>query len=126
LDLLMVVPDAAPPAGAERAEGLRVRRTQRKLHAQSRPRAATIWPWCATRSGRAQAHEAVGPAEAPALRLDDWNTWARWFEAAGVATPTRPGPVLNRAAALPKIAAFRSWLLAQAADDMRRLKALQS
>jgi LysR family glycine cleavage system transcriptional activator len=29
-------------------------------------------------------------------------------------------------AALPKIAAFRAWLLAQAADDTRRLKALRA
>jgi LysR family glycine cleavage system transcriptional activator len=28
--------------------------------------------------------------------------------------------------ALPKIAIFREWLLAQAADDMRRLKTLSS
>jgi LysR family glycine cleavage system transcriptional activator len=28
--------------------------------------------------------------------------------------------------ALPKITMFREWLLAQAADDMRRLKTLQS
>jgi LysR family transcriptional regulator, glycine cleavage system transcriptional activator len=28
--------------------------------------------------------------------------------------------------ALPKIARFRAWLLAEAADDMRRLKALRS
>ena len=112
----------------------------------------------------------------PLLRLDDWNTWSRWFEAAGVTDPVARGPVLNRASmlidaavdgqgialartalaawdlingrlvrpidvslrmsktywivcpkatsSLPKIATFREWLLAEAADDARRLKAL--
>jgi LysR family glycine cleavage system transcriptional activator len=32
----------------------------------------------------------------PLLRLDDWKTWNRWFEAAGVADPVAHGPVLNR------------------------------
>jgi LysR family transcriptional regulator, glycine cleavage system transcriptional activator len=110
----------------------------------------------------------------PLLRLEDWKTWARWFEAAGVAAPVVPGPVLNRASmlidaavdgqgvalarttlaawdlingrlvrpidvslrlsktywivcpkatsALPKIAIFREWLLAEADADTRRLK----
>lgn len=112
----------------------------------------------------------------PLLRLDDWKTWTRWFEAAGVTGPVAHGPVLNRASMLidaavdgqgialartalaawdlingrlvmpvdvslrmpntywivcpkvtssvPKIATFRSWLVAEAAEDARRLKAL--
>ena len=36
----------------------------------------------------------------PLLRLEDWTNWGRWFEAAGVTTQPRPGPVLNRASML--------------------------
>jgi hypothetical protein len=36
----------------------------------------------------------------PLLRLDDWKTWMRWFEAAGVADPVAHGPVLNSASML--------------------------
>jgi LysR family glycine cleavage system transcriptional activator len=36
----------------------------------------------------------------PLLRLGDWKTWNRWFEAAGVADPVAHGPVLNRASML--------------------------
>jgi LysR family transcriptional regulator, glycine cleavage system transcriptional activator len=36
----------------------------------------------------------------PLLRLDDWKTWSRWFDAAGVADPVAHGPVLNRASML--------------------------
>ena len=112
----------------------------------------------------------------PLLRLGDWSTWTRWFEAAGVPNPVAHGPVLNRASmlidaavdgqgialartalaasdlisgrlirpidlSLPmantywivcpkvtagsgKLAAVREWLLAEAAEDARRLKAL--
>jgi LysR family glycine cleavage system transcriptional activator len=112
----------------------------------------------------------------PLLRLDGWNTWTRWFEAAGVADPVARGPVLSSASMLidaavggqgialartalaawdiingrlvrpinvslrmsntywivspkvtssmPKIATFREWLLAEAAEDARRLKTL--
>jgi LysR family transcriptional regulator, glycine cleavage system transcriptional activator len=111
----------------------------------------------------------------PLLRLQDWNTWTRWFEAAGVPAGYVPhGPILNSASMLidaaadgqgialartelaawdlitrrlvrpidvslrmsntywivcpkgtsgvPKIATFRNWLLAEAAEDTRRLK----
>jgi LysR family transcriptional regulator, glycine cleavage system transcriptional activator len=109
------------------------------------------------------------------LHLDGWETWSRWFDAAGVADPVARGPVLNSASmlidaavdgqgialartalaawdlingrlvrpfgvslrlpntywiicpkatsALPKITIFRAWLVAEAADDVRRLKA---
>jgi LysR family glycine cleavage system transcriptional activator len=36
----------------------------------------------------------------PLLRLDDWSTWTRWFEAAGVTEPVAHGPVLNRVSML--------------------------
>jgi LysR family glycine cleavage system transcriptional activator len=114
----------------------------------------------------------------PLLRLSDWKTWTRWFEAAGVTDPVAHGPVLNSASMLidaavdghgvalartalvawdivnrrlvrpidvslrmahtywivcpkvtsrvPKIAMFRNWLLAEAAEDARRLKRLAS
>ncbi|MBI3514943.1 MAG: transcriptional regulator GcvA [Proteobacteria bacterium] len=129
-------------------------------------------------AGRGRIAKAADLLKFPLLRLDDWKTWARWFEAAGVSAPAVPGPVLNRAsmlidaaidgqgvalartalaasdlisgrlirpidvslrmantywivcpkatAALPKIARFRDWLLAEAADDRRRLKTLPS
>lgn len=112
----------------------------------------------------------------PLLRLDDWTTWSRWFEAAGVNDPIAQGPVLNSAsmlidaavdgqgvalarttlaawdlisgrlmrpfdvslqmpntywivcpkatASLPKNVLFRKWLLAEIAEDMRRLISL--
>jgi len=108
------------------------------------------------------------------LRLGDWKTWTRWFEAAGLTDPVAHGPVVNRASmlidaavdgqgialarttlaardiisgrlvrpidvslrmsntywivcpkvtsSLSKIATFRNWLLAEAADDARCLK----
>jgi LysR family glycine cleavage system transcriptional activator len=114
----------------------------------------------------------------PLLRLSDWNTWSRWFAAAGVAAdPVAHGPTLNSASMLidaavdgqgialartslaawdilnrrlvkpfdislrmsntywivcpkvtskvPKIATFRNWLLAEAAEDARRLKTIE-
>jgi LysR family glycine cleavage system transcriptional activator len=139
--------------------------------------AERLFPVCSPRliAGRKRL-KASDLLNYPLLRLDDWNAWARWFAAAGVDTPARPGPVLNRAsmlidaavdgqgialartalaahdliagrlvrpvdvalrmpntywivcpqatAALPKIAAFRAWLLSQAADDAKRLKVL--
>ena len=36
----------------------------------------------------------------PLLRIDDWSSWSRWFEVAGVTTQAIPGPVLNRASML--------------------------
>jgi len=130
---------------------------------------------CRTQSRRA----ALSPRNLlrfPLLRLDDWKTWARWFDAAGLAVPAVQGPVLNHASilidaavdgqgvalarttlaardlingrlvrpidvslrlsktysivcskatsALPKITTFRDWLLAEAAEDARRLRTL--
>ena len=137
-----------------------------------------LFPVCSPKlvSGRNRIEKAADLLKFPLLRLDDWKTWMRWFDAAGVAAPAVHGPVLNRAsmlidaavdgqgvalartalaasdlisgrlirpidvslrmsktywivcpkatAAVPKIATFRNWLLAEAADDVRRLKAL--
>jgi LysR family glycine cleavage system transcriptional activator len=126
-------------------------------------------------SGRNRITSASDLLKFPLLRLDDWTTWTRWFEAAGVADPVAHGPIINRASmlidaavdgqgvalartalaafdiingrlvrpidvslrmanaywivcpkatsSLPKIATFRKWLLAEAAQDARRLKA---
>jgi LysR family transcriptional regulator, glycine cleavage system transcriptional activator len=136
-----------------------------------------LFPVCSPRLlGRRKRIKAADLLNYPLLRIDDWRTWARWFDAAGVNAPAVPGPVLNRAsilidaaidghgvalartalaaadlisgrlvrpidvslqmsgtywivcpkatAALPKIVAFRDWLLAEAAQDMRRLRKL--
>jgi LysR family glycine cleavage system transcriptional activator len=139
-----------------------------------------LFPVCSPKlvSGRNRITRAADLLKFPLLRLDDWMTWSRWFDAAGVADPVAHGPVLNSASmlidaavdgqgvalartalaawdlingrlirpidvsirmsktywivcpkatsALPKITIFREWLLAEAADDMRRLKALHS
>ena len=139
-----------------------------------------LFPVCSPKllSGRNRITKASDLLRFPLLRLDDWKTWARWFDAAGVSAPVVPGPVLNRASmlidaavdgqgvalartalaawdlingrlvrpidvalrlsktywvvcpkatsAVPKITQFREWLLAEAAHDIRRLKALKS
>jgi LysR family glycine cleavage system transcriptional activator len=139
-----------------------------------------LFPVCSPKlvAGHNRIVKASDLLKFPLLRLDDWTTWSRWFDAAGVADPVAQGPVMNRASmlidaavdgqgvalartalaawdllngrlikpidvslkmsntywivcpkatsALPKIALFRAWLLAEAADDMRRLRSLQS
>ncbi len=139
-----------------------------------------LFPVCSPKlvSGRNRITKASDLLKFPLLRLDDWNTWSRWFEAAGVADPVAHGPALNSAsmlidaavdgqgialartalaardlisgrlvrpidvslrmsntywivcpkatAALPKIKLIREWLLAEAADDLRRLKSVHS
>src|SRR5436190_2943782 len=139
-----------------------------------------LFPVCAPKlvSGRNRITKAADLLKFPLLRLEDWKTWSRWFDAAGVTATPVPGPALNRASMLidaavdgqgialartalaawdlingrlvrpidvslrmsntywivcpkaissvPKIATFRDWLLAEAADDARRLKALAS
>ncbi len=134
--------------------------------------------WAGLVSGHNRITKAADLLKFPLLRLDDWKTWSRWFDAAGVTDPVAHGPVLNRASmlidaavdgqgvalartalaawdlingrlvrpidvslrmsktywivcpkatsALPKITIFREWLLAEAADDLRRLKTLHS
>jgi LysR family glycine cleavage system transcriptional activator len=137
-----------------------------------------LFPVCSPRfvTGRNRISRASDLLRLPLLRLDDWKTWMRWFDAAGVPDPAPHGPVLNRASmlidaavdgqgvalarttlaawdilngrlvqpidvslrmsktywivcpkatsALPKITMFREWLLAEAADDARRLRTL--
>lgn len=137
-----------------------------------------LFPVCSPKllDGRNRVASAADLLRFPLLRLDDWTNWGRWFEAAGVATPPIPGPVLNRASILidaaidgqgitlartslvawdlvhgrllrpvdvsltlantywivcpkaqsgtPKIAAFRSWMLEEAAADSRELAQL--
>ena len=137
-----------------------------------------LFPVCSPKlsSGRNRITTASDLLKFPLLRLDDWQTWSRWFEAAGVTNPVAHGPVLNRASmlidaavdgqgvalartalaawdlingrlirpidvslrvrntywivcpkatsALPKITIFREWLLAEAANDIFRLKTL--
>jgi LysR family transcriptional regulator, glycine cleavage system transcriptional activator len=137
-----------------------------------------LFPVCSPRllAGRNRITSAADLLKFPLLRLDDWKTWLRWFDAAGVGDPVVHGPVLNRAsmlidaavdgqgvalartalaafdlingrlvrpidvalrmsntywivcpkvnASVPKIAMFRNWLLAEAAEDARRLKTL--
>jgi LysR family transcriptional regulator, glycine cleavage system transcriptional activator len=137
-----------------------------------------LFPVCSPKlvSGRNRITKASDLLKFPLLRLDDWKTWARWFDAAGVAAPAVQGPVLNHAsmlidaavdgqgialarttlaawdlingrlvrpfgvtlrlsktywivcptatAMLPKVKRAREWLIAEAAGDSRRLKAL--
>jgi LysR family glycine cleavage system transcriptional activator len=140
--------------------------------------AERLFPVCSPKliAGRNRITKAADLLKFPLLRLEDWKTWTRWFEAAGVADPVAHGPVINRASMLidaavdgqgialartalaagdiingrlvrpidvslrmpntywivcpkvtssvPKIATFRDWLLAEAVEDARRLKAL--
>src|SRR3954469_2662924 len=61
-----------------------------------------LFPVCSPKlvSGRNRITTASDLLKFPLLRLDDWNTWSSWFEAAGVADPVAHGPVLNRASML--------------------------
>ena len=58
-----------------------------------------LFPVCSPKllSGRNRITTASDLLKFPLLRLDDWKTWTRWFEAAGVSDPVAHGPVLNRA-----------------------------
>jgi len=137
-----------------------------------------LFPVCSPKlvSGRNRIKTAADLLKFPLLHLNDWTTWARWFEAAGVTDPVAHGPSVNQAsmlidlavdgqgvalartalaawdlihgrlvrpvdvslrmantywivcpkvnASVPKIATFRNWLLAEAAQDARRLNNL--
>jgi LysR family glycine cleavage system transcriptional activator len=137
-----------------------------------------LFPICSPKlvSGRNRISKPGDLLKFPLLRLEDGKNWMRLFEAAGIAEPVGPGPVLNRASMLidaaidgqgialartalaawdlingrlvrpidaslrmantywivcpkaaanvPKIVTFRNWVLAETADDTRRLKAL--
>jgi LysR family transcriptional regulator, glycine cleavage system transcriptional activator len=138
-----------------------------------------LFPVCSPKlmSGRNRIRTAADLLKLPLLHLNDWTTWTRWFEAAGVSDPVAHGPSVNQAsmlidlavdgqgvalartvlaawdlingrlvrpidvslrmsntywivcpkvnANLPKIATFRKWLLAEAAEDARRLSGLK-
>src|SRR5215467_7697382 len=135
-----------------------------------------LFPVCSPKlvSGRNRIRTAADLLKFPLLHVNDWTTWARWFEAAGISDPVAHGPSLNQAsmlidlaadgqgvalartvlaawdlingrlvrpidvslrmsntywivcpkvnASVPKIAIFRNWLLAEAAQDARHLK----
>ena len=61
-----------------------------------------LFPVCSPKlvSGRNRIARASDLLKFPLLRLDDGNTWTRWFEAAGVGDPVTHGPILNRASML--------------------------
>src|ERR1043166_1013355 len=135
-----------------------------------------LFPVCSPRlvAGRKRI-TAADLLKFPLLRLGDWTTWTRWFEAAGLSDVEPRGAIIDRAsllidaavdgqgvalartalaawdlihgrlirpvdislrmantywivcpkaaADLPKVATFRDWLLAEAAQDARRLSA---
>jgi LysR family glycine cleavage system transcriptional activator len=64
--------------------------------------AERLFPVCSPKlvSGRHRVRTASDLLKFPLLRLDDWKTWSRWFEAAGVAAPVTQGPVINQASML--------------------------
>ena len=138
-----------------------------------------LFPVCSPKlvTGRNRIRTAADLLKFPLLHLDDWTTWGRWFEAAGISDPVAHGPSVNQASMLidlavdgqgvalartvlaawdllngrlvqpiqvslrmsntywivcpkvnssvPKIATFRNWLLAEAAQDARRLSGLK-
>jgi LysR family glycine cleavage system transcriptional activator len=54
-----------------------------------------LFPVCSPKlvSKRNRITKASDLLKFPLLRLDDWQTWSRWFEAAGVTDPVAHGPV---------------------------------
>ena len=62
-----------------------------------------LFPVCSPKfiAGRNRITTASDLLKFPLLRLHDWNTWTKWFEAAGVpAGYTAHGPILNSASML--------------------------
>jgi DNA-binding transcriptional LysR family regulator len=62
-----------------------------------------LFPVCSPKlvSRRNRMTTAADLLKFPLLRLNDWNTWRRWFEAAGVpANQLAHGPTLNSASML--------------------------
>src|SRR5436305_9803012 len=61
-----------------------------------------LFPVCSPKlvSGRSRIAKASDLLKFPLLRLDDWSTWSRWFDAAGMPNPVLRGPVLNQASML--------------------------
>ncbi len=69
--------------------------------------AEQLFPVCSPTliGGRDRIAAASDLLKFPLLRLDDWTTWRRWFEAAGVSDPVAQGTVLNSASMLIDAAA---------------------
>jgi LysR family glycine cleavage system transcriptional activator len=64
--------------------------------------AERLFPVCSPKllRGRNRVTSASDLLKFPLLRFNDWTSWGRWFEAAGVITQPRSGPALNRASML--------------------------
>jgi LysR family glycine cleavage system transcriptional activator len=61
-----------------------------------------LFPVCSRKlvSGHKRITNARDLLKFPLLRLGDWATWRRWFEAAGVSDFVAHGPIVNRASML--------------------------
>src|SRR5262249_51854733 len=64
--------------------------------------ALQLFPVCSPEllSGRRRIATASDLLKLPLLRLENADTWTRWFEAAGIPGPAARGPILNRASML--------------------------
>jgi len=65
-----------------------------------------LFPVCSPKlvSGRNRIKSAADLLKFPLLHLNDWTTWTRWFEAAGVSDPVLHGPSVNQASMLIDLA----------------------
>jgi len=65
-----------------------------------------LFPVCSPRlvSGPNGIKTAADLLKFPLLHLNDWTTWERWFEAAGVSDPIAHGPSVNQASMLIDLA----------------------
>ena len=65
-----------------------------------------LFPVCSPKlmSGRNRIRTAADLLKFPLLHLNDWTTWTRWFEAAGVSDPVAHGPSVNQASMLIDLA----------------------
>src|SRR5262245_5877237 len=64
--------------------------------------AERLFPVCSPKliQGRNRISEPSDLLKFPLLRLDGWDTWSRWFQAAGISIPVARGPVLSQASML--------------------------
>jgi len=65
-----------------------------------------LFPVCSPKlvTGRNRIRTAADLLKFPLLHLNDWTTWARWFEAAGISDPVAHGPSVNQASMLIDLA----------------------
>src|ERR1700757_650311 len=65
-----------------------------------------LFPVCSPKlvSGRNRIKTAADLLKFPLLHMNDWTTWMRWFEAAGVSDPVAHGPSVNQASMLIDLA----------------------